>query len=133
MQQNVEHIRVGFFHLIKQHNAVGMAAHSLGQLTTLLITHISRRRTDQTRHTEFLHVFRHIDTNHVLFIVKQGLGQRFGQLGLANARGAKEQKAANGAVRVCNAGAGAQDSVRNLLHGFVLADHALMQHFGQAE
>lgn len=29
LQQNVEHIRVSFFHLIKQHNAVGMAAHSL--------------------------------------------------------------------------------------------------------
>ena len=47
LQQDVEHIGVGLFHLIEQHHAVGFAADSLGQLAALLITHVSRRRTDQ--------------------------------------------------------------------------------------
>ena len=133
LQQDVEHVRVGLFDLIEQHNAVGVAAHGLGQLAALLIADVSRRRTDQTRDAEFLHILGHVDTDHVLLVVKQGLRQRLGQLGLADARGAEEQEAADGAVRVRDAGAGAQDSVRDLLHGFVLADDPLMQRVRQTE
>ena len=133
LQQDIEHVRVGLFDLIEQHNAVGVAAHGLGQLAALLIADVSRRRTDQTRDAEFLHILGHVDTDHVLLVVKQGLRQRLGQLGLADARGAEEQEAADGAVRVRDAGAGAQDSVRDLLHGLVLADDPLMQRVRQAE
>ena len=133
LQQDVEHVRVGLFDLIEQHNAVGGAAHGLGQLAALLIADVSRRRTDQTRDAEFLHILGHVDTDHVLLVVKQGLRQRLGQLGLADARGAEEQEAADGAVRVRDAGAGAQDSVRDLLHGLVLTDDPLMQRVRQAE
>ena len=128
LQQDVEHVRVGLFDLIEQHNAVGVAAHGLGQLAALLIADVSRRRTDQTRDAEFFHILGHVDTDHVLLVVKQGLRQRLGQLGLA-----EEQEAADGAVRVRDAGAGAQDSVRDLLHGLVLADDPLMQRVRQAE
>ena len=121
------------FDLIEKHNTVGMAAHSLGQLTALLIADISRRRTDQTRYAEFLHILGHVDTDHVLFIVKQGLRQRLGQLGLADARRAEEQEAADWAVRVGDTGAGAQDRVRDLLHGLVLTDDPLMQRVRQAQ
>ena len=107
LQQDVEHVRVGLFDLIKQHDAVRMAAHGLGQLAALLIADISRRRTDQARDAEFLHVLGHVDTDHVLLIVKQSLGQRFGKFGLADARGAEEQEAADGAVRVGDTRAGA--------------------------
>ena len=124
---------MGLFDLIEQHNAVGVAAHGLGQLAALLIADVSRRRTDQTRDAEFLHILGHVDTDHVLLVVKQSLRQRLGQLGLADARGAEEQEAADGAVRVRDAGAGAQDSVRDLLHGLVLADDPLMQRVRQAE
>ena len=133
LQQDIEHVRVGLFDLIEQHNAVGVAAHGLGQLAALLIADVSRRRTDQTRDAEFLHILGHVDTDHVLLVVKQGLRQRLGQLGLADARGAEEQEAADGAVRIRDAGAGAQDSVRNLLHGLVLADDPLMQRVRQTE
>ena len=104
---SVEHVRVGLFDLIKQHDAVRMAAHGLGQLAALLIADISRRRTDQTRDAELLHILGHVDTDHVLLIVKQSLGQRLGKFGLADARGAEEQEAADGAVRIGDTRAGA--------------------------
>jgi len=110
-----------------------MAAHGLGQLAALLIADISRRRTDQARDAEFLHVLGHVDTDHVLLIVKQSLGQRLGKFGLADARGAEEQEAADGAVRVGDTRAGTQDSVGNLLHSLVLADDPLMQRVRQAQ
>ena len=122
-----------FFHLIEQHDAVRMAAHSLGQLAALLVADVSRRRADQTGDAEFLHVLGHVDTHHVLLIVEQGLRQRLGQLGLADAGGAQEQEAADRSVRISNTGTRAQDGVRHLLHSLVLADDALMQHVRQAQ
>ena len=56
----------------------------LGQLTALVISDISWRRSDQTGNGMFLHVFTHIDTNHVVLIVKQCLRQRFCKLCLAD-------------------------------------------------
>ena len=71
----------------------GLAAHSLGQLAALLVAHISRRRADQTGDGVLLHIFGHVDADHVLLVVKQRLRQRLGQLRLAHARGAQEQEA----------------------------------------
>ena len=48
LQQDVEHIRMCLFHLVKQHNGVRLAAHGFGQLTAFFITHVSGRRSDQT-------------------------------------------------------------------------------------
>ena len=52
LQQDVEHIGVGFLHLIEQHHAVGFAADGLGQLAALFITDVSRRRANQTADAE---------------------------------------------------------------------------------
>ena len=133
LQQDVEHVGVGLFHLIEQHHAVGLAAHSLGQLAALFITDISRRRTDQTADAELLHIFGHVDAHHVALIVKQSLCQRLGQFGLADTGGAQEQEAADGAVGVGNAGAAAQDGFADLGHGLVLADDSLVQHVIQMQ
>ena len=105
----------------------GLAAHGFGQLAALLVAHISGRRTDQTRHGELLHILRHIDAHQVLFIVKQRLCQRLGKLCLADARGAKEQERADGAVRVLNACSAALDGLGDDAHGLVLADNTLVQ------
>ena len=36
LQEDVEHVRMGFFHLIKEHHGVGFATNSFGQLTPLV-------------------------------------------------------------------------------------------------
>ena len=59
------------FHLIKQHYAVGLAAHSLCKLSALIIAHISWRRSNETCHRMLLHIFAHINAHHIGFIIKQ--------------------------------------------------------------
>ena len=133
LQQDVEHIGVGFFYLIEQHHAVRLAAHSLGQLAALFITDISRRRADQAADAELLHIFGHVDTHHVALVVKQCLCQCLGQLGLAHAGGAEEQEAADGAVGVGDTSAAAQNGFAHLGHGLILPDDPLVQHIVQMQ
>ena len=88
LQQDVEHVGMRLLHLVEQDDGVGLAAYRFGQLAAFFIAHVSGRRADQTGHGVFLHVFGHVDTHHVVLIVKQRLRQRLGKLGLAHARGA---------------------------------------------
>ena len=129
LEQDVEHIRVRLFDLVEQHHAVGLAPHGLGELSALVVADVSGRRADETRHGEFLHVLGHVDTDDVVFVVKQALGQRLGKLRLAHARGAEEQERADGTVGVGNAGAGAEYGLGHALHGLVLTDHAAVEIF----
>ena len=92
LKQYVEHIRMRLLNLIEQHNAVRMTSHRLGQLTALVISDVSGRRSDQSRHTELLHVLSHINTHKVMLIVKQALRQSLRELRLADARRAKEHE-----------------------------------------
>ena len=70
------------FDLIKQYHAVRFSPDSFGQLTALFVSYVSGRRTDQTGDRIFLHVFTHIDTNHVVLVVKQCCCQALRQLRL---------------------------------------------------
>ena len=82
------------FNLIKQHDTVGLAAHGLSKLTALVITHISRRRTNESRHAVALLILTHIYTHHHILIVKHHLCQGLGQLGLTHAGGTQEDETA---------------------------------------
>ncbi len=48
LQQYVEDVRMSFFYLIEQDDAIGSAAHGLGQLSSFLIAHIPGWRSDKT-------------------------------------------------------------------------------------
>ena len=58
LQQDVEHVGMRLLDLIEQHDRIRLAPHSLGQLSALVVTAISRRRTDQTRYAVTLLVTR---------------------------------------------------------------------------
>ena len=133
LQQDVEHVRMRLLDLVEQHDAVRFAPHGLGQLAALVVADVSRRCADKTRDGELLHVLGHIDTHDVVLIVKQALGQRLCKLGLADAGGAEEQERADGAVRVGDTCAGAEDGLRDLLHGLVLADDALVEQLAEVQ
>ena len=70
---------------------------------------------------------RHVDADHRVLRVEHELGQRAGQLGLADAGRAEEQERADRPVRVAQAGARAAQGVGHGLDGLVLADDALVQ------
>ena len=118
---------MSFLHLVEQDHGVRTTAHGLGELAALVVAHVSRRRTDQTLDAELLHVLGHVDTHERALVVKQALGQRLGELGLAHAGGAQEEEAADGLVRIGESRAAAAHGRGDGRHGLVLADNALVQ------
>ena len=115
------------FHLVEQHHRIGLSAHRLGELTALLIADISGRCADEARHGEFFHIFAHVDAHDVLFIVEKTFRKRLGKLRLADARRSQKQERSDRAVGILNTRSGAQDSLGNARHRFILPDHAAVQ------
>ena len=103
-------------------------AHGLGELAALLVADVAGRRADEPRDGVLLHVLGHVDADHRVLGVEHELGQRAGQLGLADAGRAEEQERADRAVGVAQArrasGAARRETA---VDGLVLADHALVQ------
>ena len=60
-----------------------------------------------------LHVLGHVDADHRLLVAEQELGERAGELGLADAGGAEEDERAGRALRVLDPGARAADRLRD--------------------
>ena len=85
---------MGFFYFVEQNDTVRFSPDSLGQLAALVVAHISRRRTDESRHAVAFLIFAHIDTHHHVLIVEHHLGQSACQFGFAHTRSAKEEETA---------------------------------------
>ena len=79
-------VPVSYTHLnlIKKHNGIRFSPHCFSKLTTFVIPYISRRRSDKTGYRIFLHIFTHINTDHIIFIIKEAFCQCFGKLCLTN-------------------------------------------------
>ena len=127
LQQRVEHVRVRLLDLVEQDHGVGPAPHRFGQLPALVVADVSGRRADEPRHRVLLHVFGHVDADHVRLVVEQEVGERPRQLGLADAGRAQKDERADGPIRVLQTGARAAHRVRHRGHGLVLADDARVQ------
>src|SRR6202795_2014759 len=78
LQQDVENIRVRLLDFVQQHDRVGRALHTLGQLAALFVAHVSRRRADQLRDRVLLHEFGHVEANQRLLSAEHKLGQGAG-------------------------------------------------------
>src|ERR1700730_3670624 len=74
-----------------------------------------------------LHELRHIEANQRLLRTEQKFREAAGDFRLADAGGAEEEEAANGARRILESGAAAANGARQGGDGFVLADDALVQ------
>ena len=69
-----------------------MAPHRFGQLSALVVTDVTRRRSDQPRHGVLLHVFAHVEPDDGILVVEEKFGQRLAQLGFAHAGRPEEHK-----------------------------------------
>ena len=78
-------------------------------------------------------VFRHVDPDHVLFVVKQEFRQRSRQFRLADPGRAQENEATDRPLHVLKTGPRAADGVRQRRHGRILAYHAPVQPLLQVE
>jgi hypothetical protein len=83
---------MSLFDFIQQDDGIRRPLHALGKLAAFFVAHISRRRTDQLGDRMLLHELRHVEADERLFAAEEELGKRPGNLGLTNARRAKEQK-----------------------------------------
>ena len=133
LQQNVEYIRMCFLDLIEQNDRIWFSAHCLGQLSAFLVAYVSRRRSDQTGDGVLLHIFTHIDSNHVVLIVKQLFCKRFCKLCFTDTGRSKKQERTNRLCWVFDTGFGTDDSIRNLCNCLILTDHSGMKLIFQAE
>ena len=133
LEQHVEHVGVRLLDLVEQDHRVGASTDGFRELPALLVADVAGRRAHQARHVVLLLVLRHVDAHHGVLVVEEEVGERPGQLRLADSRGAEEQERADGPVRVGEAGPRPPDRVRDRAHGVVLADHALVQHVLEAD
>src|SRR5271155_2114558 len=129
LQQNIKHIRMRLLDFVKQHNRIRRPLNPFGELTTLFVPHIPRRRSNQFRHRVLLHKFRHVEADEGFFGSEHELGQGSGYFGFAYAGGAQEQEGADGAVGIFQSGAAAPDCSGQGADGFVLADDSLVEVF----
>ena len=83
---------MGLLDFVEQDYGIGTPAHSLGELAALFVADVARRSADQSANGVLLHVFRHVDSDHRLLVVKQEFGERAGRFGLADAGRAKEHE-----------------------------------------
>ena len=133
LKQDVEHVGVSLFNLVEQHYRVGLAPYGLGELASLVVAHVSRRRTDEPRHAELFLIFAHVYSRHHRLVVEQILGQSLCQLGLAHARGAEEYERGDRPLGVLQSGAASAHGIAHGTYGFFLSYHAFVQLFLQVE
>ena len=107
--------------LVEQHHGVGATANRLGELTTLLVAHVTRRSTDESADCELLHVFTHVESHHGPLVVEEEPSQRARQFRLAHTRRTEEQERANRSVRIGEPGTRTTNCVGYCHHCLVLA------------
>ena len=92
LKKGVEHIRMGLFYLVEQHYRIRFAAYGFGQLTSLVVSHIARRRTDQPAYGMTFLIFAHVDSSHHVLVIEKEFGQCLRQLGLSHTGRTHEQE-----------------------------------------
>src|SRR5215475_6405547 len=85
----------------------------LGQLATLLVPDVAGRGAHQPGDRVLFAVLAHVDADHGPLVVEEELGERLGQLGLADARRPEEQERSGRPVRVGDPGPGPAHRVRH--------------------
>ena len=111
----------------------GRRAHRLGELATLVVADVARRRAGEPRHRVTLHVLGHVQAHHRRLVVEQELGQRLGELGLADAGRPEKDQRSNGTPGIAETGARPLDRQAHPMDGIVLADDSAAQPILDAE
>ena len=105
-----------------------MATNGLGELAALVVTDVARRATDELGDLELATELGHVEADERILAAKEVFGERLGELGLARAGGAQEDKAAAGATRVLERRAAAAHGLGNGLDSLVLTDDARLEY-----
>lgn len=118
--EEVEHVRMGFFHLIQQHHRVGLLPNGFGQHATLAKADIAGRRTDQTGDGVLLLILGHVDGGEILATAKHQLGNLQHGFGLADPAWPHQQEGAQRTAWTTQIGAGGQQVLVQMGHRHIL-------------
>ena len=113
--------------LIKEYNGVGTAAYTLGKLSALFVTYISRRSTDKARDSEFFHVFAHVYAYERIGTAEHEFRKLLCQKCLAHTGRTKEHECADRLVGVLQSDTAALDGLCQFLYCIVLRDDLACQ------
>ena len=127
LQKDVEHIRVGLLDLVKEYHRVGMAAHLLAELSSILVAHIARRGADHFGDAVLFHILGHIHPDHRLLVPEESLRKGLGKLRLSHAGGPQEEKGANRAGGILQAYPSPAYRPGHCGHSLLLAHHSLVE------
>ena len=123
----VEDVGMGLLDFVEQQHRVGLAAHGLGELATLVVTDIARRGTNESRDGMLLLILRHVDTRHHGLVVEQVFGQRLCQLRLTHTRSAEEDERGDRALGVLQSGTTTTHGIGDGCDGLVLTDDTTVE------
>src|SRR3712207_6130333 len=73
LQQRVEHICVRLLDLVEENHRERLPPHLLGELSTLVVTDVTGRRTDQSRHGELVVELTHVDLDQRVVLTEEEL------------------------------------------------------------
>ena len=118
---------MSLFYLVEKHYGIRFSPYRLCELSALLVSYISGRRSYQSRYGEFLHIFAHIDTYHVVFVVEQTLCQSFCKLCFADTGRSQKQERADRLAGILYSGFRTYYRIRNLCYSLVLTYYTFMQ------
>ena len=85
LQEDVEHVAMGLFDFVQQHDRVGPAADGFGQPAAFFVADVARRGADQPADGVPLHELAHVEPDHGVFVVEHHFGQGLAKLGFADA------------------------------------------------
>ncbi len=118
---------MSLLYLIEKHYRIRTAAHLLGQLSTLFVTHISRRSADKPRHSELLHILAHIDAYQRIGRIKQVFRKLLRQMRLAYTCRSEKHEGTYRLVRIFQTYAVALYSLHYLAYSFILTDDGILE------
>ena len=106
----------------------------LRQLSRLLVADVTRRGADQPREIRApLLELAHVEAGHHVLVAEERLGERPGELGLADPGRAEEEEASDRSPGVAEPGAGAADRLGDGGDGFLLAHDVLVERLLQPQ
>ena len=131
LQQDVHHVRMCLFDLVKQDHRIRFAAYFFRQLSRFVITDVTGRRADDARHGVLLHKLGHIEPNECFRRIEKLRGKLLDQLRFAHAGGADKDERRRSAART-DLHAAAAHCRRHNVDRFVLADDLFAQPVGKS-
>ena len=120
LQHQVKDIGMCLFHFVQEQHTVGVFVDLVSQETTLVETHVSRRRANQTGDRMTFHVFGHIKADQ---LDTHGIGQLFADLRFPDSGGSGQQERTYRLFRVTQSRARHLDGRGKTFDGFVLAEY----------